>query len=86
MMTRQQYIEYLISAPINYTCSNLAALLDAVSHDAVSDFLVRSRTTASNLWQQVKGVIHDSADSYLIIDDSVQDKRYSTKIEMVKRQ
>src|SRR5712691_8607383 len=67
MMTRRQCIEYLISTPINYTCSNLAAHLDGVSQDAVSDFLVRSRTTASNLWQQVKGVIHDSADSYLII-------------------
>lgn len=64
MMTRQQYIEYLISTPINYVCSNLAAHLDRVSHVAVSDFLVRSRTTARTPWQQVKGVIHDSADPY----------------------
>lgn len=84
-MTRQPYIDYLISTPINYTCSNLAAHLDGVSHDAVSDFLVRSRTTARTLWQPVKGVIHASADSSLISDESVQDKRSSTKIEMVKR-
>ena len=86
MMTRQQYIEYLVSTPINYTCSNLAAHLDGVSHDAVTDFLQRSHSTARALWKQVQPLIHDNADSYLILDDSVQDKRYSTKIEMVKRQ
>ena len=32
------------------------------------------------------GQIDDSPDAYLIIDDSVQDKRYSRSIEMVKLQ
>ena len=31
-------------------------------------------------------LLHDSPEAYLIVDDSVQDKRYSTKIELVKRQ
>jgi len=34
MMTKQQYVEYLVSTPINYTCSNLAEHLEGVSHDA----------------------------------------------------
>jgi hypothetical protein len=35
-------------------------------------------------WQQVESMMPDSVDPYLIIDDSVRDTPYSTKIEMVK--
>jgi len=88
-MTRQQYIEYLIATPGNYTCTNLAEHLTderAVSHDAVSDFLRRERVTPRRLWEVVAPLLKDRADSYLIVDDSVQDKRYSRKIQLVKRQ
>ncbi len=36
-------------------------------------------------WEITKHLIDDSADSYLIIDDSVQNKQYSKSIELVKR-
>src|SRR5215510_14813135 len=61
MMSRQQYIEYLLNTPVNYTCSNLAEHLDGVSHDAVSDFLQRGRVTANRLWELVKPFLNDSA-------------------------
>ena len=86
MVSKRQYIEYLISTPSNYTCSNLADHLEDVSHDAVSDFLQRDKLTARHLWDLARHLIKDSADSFLIVDDSVQDKRYSTQIELVKRQ
>lgn len=86
MVTKRQYIEYLISTPGNYTCSNLAAHLEGVSHDAVSDFLKRDKLTARQLWELARQLISDSATSFLIVDDSVQDKRYSNNIELVKRQ
>jgi hypothetical protein len=86
MITNKQYIEYLISTPVNYTCSNLANHLELVSHDAVSDFLNRQHLTAHQLWQLVARLLLDSEEAYLILDDSVQDKRYSTKIELTKRQ
>ncbi len=85
-MTKQKYVEYLVSSPINYTCTNLAEHLDGMSHDVVSDFLKRERLTASHLWELAEERIDDSADAYLIIDDSVQDKRDSRSIEMVKLQ
>ena len=88
-MTQQQYIEYLIATPGNCTCTNLAEHLEgerAVSHDAVSDFLRRERVTPRRLWEVVRPLLHDSPDAYLVADDSVQDKRYSKKIELVKRQ
>lgn len=85
-MTKQQYVEYLVSTPINYTCSNLAEHLEGISHDAVTDYLARERHTARQLWELAHHLIDDSPDAFLIIDDSVQDKRYSRKIELVKRQ
>lgn len=86
MLTNKQYIEYLISTPVNYTCSNLAQHLENVSHDAVSDFLSRQHLTARDLYKLVRPLLNDSDTAYLIVDDSVQDKRYSTKIELTKRQ
>jgi hypothetical protein len=86
MVNKRQYIEYLISTPSNYTCSNLADHLEGVSHDAVSDFLQRDKLTARHLWELASRLIKDSADNFLIVDDSVQDKRYSTQIELVKLQ
>jgi len=86
MLTKQKYIEYLISTPVNYTCSNLAAHLEQVSHDAVSDYLQRDKLTARGLWELVSPLLKDTPQAYLLVDDSVQDKRYSRKIELVKRQ
>ncbi len=84
MITKQRYVEYLIRTPINYTCFNLAEHLDDVSHDVVSNFLKQSRITARQVWELVKGLINTTKASFLIIDDSVQDKRYSKSIELVK--
>ena len=86
MVTRKQYIEYLLHTPINYTCSNLADHLEGVSHDAVSDYLAREKATARQVWELAQQIINDSQDAYLLVDDSVQDKRYSQKIELVKNQ
>lgn len=86
MITKQQYVEYLISTPINYTCTNLAEHLESVSHDAVSDYLQLDKQTARYLWALVQGLIDDRPEACLIIDDSVQNKMYSRSIELVKRQ
>ena len=88
-MTQQQYIEYLIATPGNYTCTNLAEHLEgdqSQSHDVISDFLRREKVTPRRLWEVVGPLLEDSASSYLVVDDSVQDKRYSKKIELVKHQ
>jgi hypothetical protein len=86
MITKQQYVEYLISTPINYTCTNLADHLGDVSHDVVSDYLARDKQTARHLWELVEGVIDDRPEAWLIVDDSVHNKQYSRSIEMVKLQ
>jgi hypothetical protein len=72
MTTRMKYVEYLISTPINYPCANLAAHLDNISHDGVTDYLSQERLTARHLWELTQGLIQNSSAAYLIIDDSVQ--------------
>lgn len=86
MITKQQYVEYLISTVANYTSTHLAEHLDDVSHDTITDYLRSERLTARSLWELVQGLIVDSPEAFLIVDDSVQDKRYSRFIELVKRQ
>ncbi|HRZ35466.1 MAG TPA: transposase [Candidatus Paceibacterota bacterium] len=85
-ITKQRYVEYVISTLINYTCTNLANHLDGISHDAINDYLRRERHTAHTVWELAEPLINNSNEAYLILDDSVQDKSYSQKIEMVNRQ
>lgn len=85
-ITKQRYVEYVISTPVNYTCTNLADHLDGISHDAINDYLRGEQHTAHTVWELAEPLINNSNEAYLILDDSVQDKSYSEKIEMVKRQ
>jgi len=86
VITKQQYVEYLICSVSNFTGTNLAEHLDEVSHDTITDYLQTERLTARSLWELVDGLVADSPKAFLIVDDSVQDKRYSRFIELVKLQ
>jgi hypothetical protein len=86
MITKQQYVEYLISTVGNFSSTNLADHLDEVSHDTITDYLRKERHTSRTLWELVDELIADSPQAFLIVDDSVQDKRYSQFIELVKLQ
>jgi hypothetical protein len=86
MITKKQYVEYLLSTPNNYTCTNLAKHLEGVSHDSISDVLSKARFTPRQLWDLVKDRIDDTEDGFLLVDDSVQNKKYSRSIELVRRQ
>jgi hypothetical protein len=86
MISKQPYVEYLICTAGNFTSTNLAEHLDPVSHDPITDYLQNEHLTAWTLWGLVKGLIVDSPEAFLIVDDSVQDKRYSRFIELVKVQ
>lgn len=83
MLTKEQYIEFLISTPVNYTCTQLADHLSGISHDSITDFLKSQRLTAESVWSCAKNLIRDSEESFLIVDDSVQEKPYARAIELV---
>ena len=86
MITKKQYVEYLISTPKNCTCTYLAEHLEDVSHDVITDFLHQKRFLPRELWKLVKDRIADSKGACLIVDDSVHDKRYSRSIDLVRAQ
>jgi hypothetical protein len=86
MITKKQYVEYLVSTPKNCTCTYLAEHLEEVSHDVVNDFLRQKRFRPCEVWKLVKDRIEDSKEAFLLVDDSVHDKRYSRFIELVRAQ
>jgi len=86
MIAKHEYIEYLLSTPFNYTCTNMADHKPNLSHDVVSDFLRQERFKPADLWAIVQPHIDDSENSSILVDDSVQDKRYANFIELVKKQ
>jgi hypothetical protein len=86
MISKKEYVEYLLSTPFNYTCTNLADHKPSLSHDVVSDFLRQERFTPAELFNLVHSHLEDDENSVILADDSVQDKRYSNFIELVKKQ
>ncbi len=84
MITKKQYVEYLVSTPKNCTCTYLAAHLEDVSHDVVNDFLHQKRFLPREVWKLVKDRSEESQDAFLLVEDRVQDKRYSRFIELVR--
>lgn len=86
MLTQTRYIEYLLSTPKDYACTNLADYLSGISHDQVDRFLRTSELPVSQLQQLVQPLLHDSPEAFLLVDDRVQDKRCSRFIELTKRQ
>ena len=64
-------------------CTNLANHLEGMSHDAVNDYLRRSRNTARDVGEIAESLINNRPGSYLIVGDSMQDKRHGV-MELVK--
>ena len=80
------YCQYLLSSQINYTLTNLASHLKNISHDRINRYLYFSKLTPELIWQKVRSELELHPDAYLVFDDTVLDKRFSTKIELVRRQ
>jgi hypothetical protein len=84
--TKLDYCQYLLSSPINYTVTNLADHLDGISHDHINRYLRGEKLTPRLLWDNLKALIQTSDDAYLLFDDTVLDKQYSSAIELTRRQ
>lgn len=84
--TKLDYCQYLLSSPINYTVTNLAAHLEGISHDRINRYLRSEKLTPRLLWDNVKPLLQLSENAYVVFDDTVLDKRHSTSIEVVRRQ
>ena len=84
--TKLDYCQYLLSSPINYTVTNLADHLEEISHDRINRYLRGEKVTPRLLWENVKSLLSPTPKAYLLFDDTVLDKRYSTSIELTRRQ
>ena len=85
MLTQAACIEYLLSTPTNYTCTHLAAHLPDAGHDQVNRFLRNRRLLVNQLRALVQPLLPDSPAAFLLVDESVQDKKHSRFIEVAKR-
>ena len=83
---RIDYCQFILGTQINYTQTYFADHHRYYSHDAINRYLNEDKVTPAAAWTAVKPFIHLSANSALLFDDSVLDKRYSFKIDMVRRQ
>lgn len=85
-MDKLDYCQYLLSSQINYTLTNFAEHLQTISHDQINRYLKSEKITPRTLWLNVKDNIQADENGYLVFDDTVLDKKYSRKIELVRKQ
>lgn len=85
-MTCLDYCQYLLVSQINYTLTNFADHSHKFSHDKINRFLKGEKITPRLIWENVKSQLITSESGYLIFDDTVLDKNFSFKIELVRRQ
>jgi hypothetical protein len=85
-VTRLDYCQYLLVSQINYTLTNFAEHTEQFSHDAVNRYLAGDQIRPRLVWENVQGQVVQTAEGYVIFDDTVVDKDFSTEIELVRRQ
>jgi hypothetical protein len=80
------YTDYLISNAGYATATGLSAMLDGdVSHDQITRSLSEREYTSKDLWREVKPTVRqiEQEDSYLIFDDTIQEKAWTDENEVV---
>lgn len=83
---RNLYCHYLMQSHVHYNCTHLSDCVD-ISHDKINRFLRSHFTDEQNLYEKIYLELPPlPSGGYLIFDDTVLDKSYSHKIEMVRRQ
>jgi hypothetical protein len=84
--TKLNYCQYLLSSQINYTLTNMADHLKSFSHDTINRYLKGEKLSPRLLWEQVAPLVERDPDAYLIFDDTVLEKSFGPRIEMVRKQ
>jgi hypothetical protein len=85
-VTRLDYCQYLLVSQINYTLTNFANHTEKFSHDAINRYLAGEKINPHLVWENVKGQVQQSPKGYLVFDDTIVDKNFSFKMELVRRQ
>jgi hypothetical protein len=85
-VSRLDYCQYLLVSQNNYTLTNFAEHTEKFSHDAINRYLAGERIRPNMVWENVKGDVIQTPKGYFVFDDTVLDKNFSFKIELVRRQ
>ena len=87
-VTDQDYIDFLIATPRQASASEAARVQPdtphAPAHDAFTRLLARLEPDAETLWCEVRPHVR-RGDAILVIDDTVLDKPYASKMGLVSR-
>jgi hypothetical protein len=84
--TKLDYWQYLLSSQVNFTLTNLAEALKSFSHDTIKRYLKGEKLSPRLLWEQTRSLVENDPEAYLIFDDTVLDKSFGPKIEVVRKQ
>ncbi len=80
------YSDFLIANQNRYSGSELSRVAPTdMAHDSASRWLSSSNFTPSDLWNQVNGLVKKDT-GYLIVDDTLLEKKYSRENELAKVQ
>jgi putative transposase len=87
--TEIEYINFLIATQKTYSCSEAERVQPDTSsgaaHDAINRLLRRIEPEPEQLWQEAKADV-ELTQGILVLDDTMMDKWFAKKIELVSRQ
>jgi hypothetical protein len=85
-VTRLDYCQYLLVSQINYTLTNYAEHTEKFSHDMANRYLADDEVRPRLVWENIKDQVRPTTYGFLVFDDTVIDKNFSRRIELVRRQ
>jgi len=85
-VTRLDYCQFLLSSQINYTLTYFADHVKKWSHDVINRYLKGEHITPRLVWENVRADVVTSPNGYVVFDDTVLEKPYSSQIGLVRRQ
>ena len=86
IVTRLDYCQYLLVSQINYTLTNFAEHSEKFSHDALNRYLNGEKLSPKLTWETVQNQVVQMPKGFVVFDDTVADKDFSHKVELVRRQ
>lgn len=80
------YVDFLVASQKQFSGMELSKVApESMAHDAVSRWLAKEKLTPARVWQVSQALV-DRQTGYLILDDTLLDKPYASKMALVKRQ
>jgi len=80
------YVRFLCATEKSHSCVELSRVSPhTMAHDSINRMLNRENLSPEVVWGSAKGPV-DKKSGFLVVDDTVLDKPYANKIELVRWQ